>query len=301
MLRFFADQVLGKSELYWLLPWIGVGFLVFAVFEGMFTFLSGRMAAYTAEKTTLRLRNFLFDHIQRLSFSFHSKAKTGELIERATSDVDAVRRFLAEQAIGVGRIILLFLVNFIALMQLNVTLALISIVVVPFVLATSIFFFKRVTKAYEAYQEQEAVLTTILQENLTGVRVVKAFARQGYEKDKFEKENWKKFLLGRRLLTMHSLFWPISDILCAFQLLSGYVVASLMAINNTITLGTYLAYAGLVIWLIWPMRNLGRLIVQTSTGLVSFGRVLNIVKEEREPLDDGRTFSFGKYPWRSGI
>jgi ATP-binding cassette subfamily B protein len=287
LLRYFADNILGKSEANYLLPWAGVGFLMVAALEGTFTYISGRLAAYTAEGVTLRLRNYLFDHIQRLSFAYHSKAKTGDLIERVTSDVDALRRFFSEQAIGVGRIILLFTVNFIALLSLNVRLALISIIVVPFVLAVSIFFFRRVTKAYGAYQEQEAVLSTTLQENLSGVRVVKAFARQKYEKDKFEKENWHKYILGRRLLSMHSLFWPVSDILCASQMISGFVIAAIMAINGSITIGTYVAYAGLVVWLIWPMRNLGRLIVQTSTGLVSFGRVLDIVKEEREPLNDG--------------
>ena len=88
-------------------------------------------------------------------------------------------------------------------------------------------------------------------------------------------------------MTMHSFFWPVSDILCGAQLLGGYLYAAILTINGEITIGTYLAYAGLVIWLIWPMRNMGRLIVQTSTGMVSLGRVLDIVKEEREPLDDG--------------
>jgi len=201
--------------------------------------------------------------------------------------VDALRRFFSEQAIGVGRILLLFTINFSALLSLNVTLALISIIVVPFIFVTSIFFFRRVTKAYEAYQEQEAVLSTTLQENLTGVRVVKAFARQSYERDKFEKENWEKFQRGKRLSIMHSLFWPASDIICGFQMLGGFTVGALMAINGSISVGTYLAYAGLVVWLIWPMRNLGRLIVQTSTGMVSFGRVLEIIKQDREPLEDG--------------
>jgi ATP-binding cassette subfamily B protein len=287
LLRYFADHVLGRPEANRLLPFIGLGFIFLAALEGTFTYFSGRLAAYTAEGVTLRLRNFLFDHIQRLTFSYHSKAKTGDLIERVTSDVDALRRFFSEQAIGIGRIVFLFLINFIALLSLNVPLALISIIVVPFILATSIFFFRRVTKAYEAYQEQEAVLSTTLQENLTGVRVVKAFARQTFEKEKFEKENWHKFILGRRLLTMHSLFWPITDILCSFQMLSGFVIAAVMTINGTITIGTYLAYAGLIVWLIWPMRNLGRLIVQTSTGLVSFGRVLDIIREEQEPLNQG--------------
>jgi len=287
LLRYYTDQVIGKGSAWQILPLIGIGFVLIAVLEGTFTYFSGRLAAFTAEGITYRLRNYLFDHIQRLTFAYHSKAKTGELIERVTSDVDALRRFFSEQAIGVGRIVLLFLVNFIALANLNLTLALISIVVVPFVLVTSIFFFKKVTKAYEAYQEQEAVLSTTLQENLAGVRVVKAFARQDYEKGKFEKENWRKYVLGRKLLIMHSLFWPISDILCAFQMLFGYVTGAIMTINGTITIGTYLAYTGLVVWLIWPMRNLGRLIVQTSTGMVSFGRVLDIIKEQREPLEDG--------------
>ena len=131
------------------------------------------------------------------------------------------------------------------------------------------------------------MLSTTLQENLTGVRVVKAFARQEYERDKFEGDNWEKFLRGRRLLVMHSLFWPVSDILCGFQMLGGYVLGALMAIEGTITVGTYLAYVGMVIWLIWPMRNLGRLIVQMSTGLVSFGRVEKVISEDREPLLEG--------------
>jgi ATP-binding cassette subfamily B protein len=119
------------------------------------------------------------------------------------------------------------------------------------------------------------------------VRVVKAFARQPYEMEKFDKENWKKYQRGRRLLLMHAFFWPVSDIVCGLQMLIGYTVGALMAINGTISVGTYVAYAGLVVWLIWPMRNLGRLIVNTSTGLVSFGRVMDVVKQEREPLTAG--------------
>ncbi len=287
LLAYFVDQVLGRSfELRQLLL-MAVAFVGLAAAEGLFTFNSGRMAAYSAESVTRRLRNYLYDHIQHLPFSYHDKTSTGELIERTTSDVDALRRFYSEQAIGIGRIMILFLINFIAILRLNTTLALVSIIVIPIVIVTSIYFFKRVTKAYEAYQEQEAILSTTLQENLSGVRVVKAFARQDYERGKFEKDNWEKYVRGKNLTIMHSLFWPISDIICGFQILGGMLLGALMAINGTITIGTYLAYAGLVIWLIWPMRNLGRLIVQTSTGQVSFGRVLEIIRQVREPLEEG--------------
>ena len=287
LLRYFADNILGKPGNTQMLPWVALGFLVLAFFEGGFTYLSGRMAAYTAESIARRIRNYLFDHIQRLPFNYFDQIQTGDLIQRSTSDVDALRRFFADQAIGVGRILLLFLVNFGALLILNAWLAIISIVVVPFVILTSIYFFRRVGKAYEVYQEQESVLSTTLQENLTGVRVVKAFARQEYEINKFEVENWEKFVRGRRLLTMHAAFWPLSDILCGFQMLAGFTIAAIMAINGAISVGTYLAYTGLVVWLIWPMRNMGRLIVQTSTGLVSYGRVMEIVKVDRELLEAG--------------
>jgi len=292
LLRYFIDNVLVQTNLQArignTLILIALGFIGLSVFEGGFAYLSGRMAAYTAEGVTRRLRNFLFDHIQRLSFAYHSTTPTGDLIERVTSDVDALRRFFSEQAIGVGRIILLFVINFIALLQLNATLGWASVIVIPFILLVSLWFFKQVTKRYEEYQAQEAILSTTLQENLTGVRVVKAFARQDYEKGKFEKDNWEKFQRGRRLLIMHSLFWPLSDIVLGLQMLGGFVLASSMAIGGGITIGTYLAYVGLVVWLIWPIRNLGRLIVQTSTGLVSYSRLMEIVKQEREPLTDGR-------------
>ena len=292
LLRYFTDDVLAKGKyignsLAQTTLWIGLGFVALALVEGGFAFLSGRLAAYTAEGITRRLRDFLFDHIQRLSFSYHATTPTGDLIERVTSDVDALRRFFSEQGIGMGRIVLLFVINFAAILNLNVKLGLVSVVVIPFILVVSLWFFKKVTKAYEEYQAQEAVLSTTLQENLTGVRVVKAFARQDYEKKKFEKDNWGKYLKGKILLFMHSMFWPLSDIVLGFQMLFGFVYAANMAIRSEITVGMYIAYVGLVVWLIWPIRNLGRIIVSASTGMVSYGRLMDVVKQAREPLFDG--------------
>jgi ATP-binding cassette subfamily B protein len=287
LLGYFVDAYLIQGDSRWSLPVIALGFIGLAIVTGGFTFVSGALAARTAEGIARRVRDYIYDHIQHLSFTYHDQTKTGELIQRSTSDIDAIKRFFADQAIGVGRIALLFLVNFIALLSLNIELALYSVIVVPLTIALSFFFFKRVSKAYEKYQEQDAVLSSTLQENLTGVRVVKAFARQSYEIDKFEIENWEKFIRGRRLLLMHSLYWPVSDILTGAQMLTGFTLGALMAINGDITTGTYLSYAGLLIWIIWPIRNMGRLIVQMSTGLVSLKRVTDIIKVEREPLDQG--------------
>jgi ATP-binding cassette subfamily B protein len=293
LLGYFADRVLAgrqfiAGDLSSTLALIGAGFIGLAAIEGAFAFLSGRLAAYTAEGITRRLRDFLFDHIQRLTFSYHSRTPTGDLIERVTSDVDSLRKFFSEQAIGIGRIVLLFSINWAAILSLNARLGWLSVVVIPLILLVSLWFFGQVTKRYEAYQAQEAILSTTLQENLTGVRVVKAFARQEYEKSKFEKDNWAKYLKGRLLLLMHSLFWPLSDIVLGFQMLFGFITAANMVIHGVLTVGNYLTYVGLVVWLIWPIRNLGRMIVQTSTGMVSFGRLLEIARQPREPLTDGR-------------
>ena len=293
LLGYFADKVLTQQiyiagTLNKTLALIGAGFVFSAAIEGTFSYLSGRLAAYTAEGITRRLRDFLFDHIQRLSFSYHSQTPTGDLIERVTSDVDALRRFFSEQAIGMGRIILLFVINWAAILFVNRTLGMISVLVIPFILLVSLWFFTKVNKRYEEYQAQEAILSTTLQENLTGVRVVKAFARQEYEKGKFEKDNWAKYLKGRLLLIMQSLFWPLSDVVLGFQMLFGFVFAAMMAIRGEITIGDYLVYVGLVGWLIFPIRNLGRTIVQASTGMVSYGRLMEIIKQTREPLTEGR-------------
>jgi ATP-binding cassette subfamily B protein len=287
LLRTFVDDVLTSEDFVGRLPWIGLGFVGLALFQGAFTFTSGRLTARTAEGIARRLRNYLFDHIQRLSFTYHDHMQTGELIQRSTSDVDAVRRFYADQAIGMGNIVLLFVINFGALFSMNRTLALVSIIVALPILLVSVFFFRRVSKAWEHFQEQEAKLSTTLQENLTGVRVVKAFARQLYERDKFEAENQEQYRAGRRLLTLHSFFWPGTDILCSMQILIGTFIGAGMVMQGTITMGTYLAYGWLVVWVIWPLRNLGRIIVQMSTGLVSYGRVMEVIREDREPLDEG--------------
>lgn len=288
LLRNFADTALQNAEGAPPVYFYALGFLGLALFEAGFTFLSGKFAARSAEGITLRLRNFLFDHMQRLSFKYHDHMQTGELVQRVTSDVDAVRRFFADQGTQIGRILMLFLINVVSLMALNFRLALLSVIFIPVIVAISIWFFKRIAAAYDDYQNQDGLLSATLQENLSGVRVVKAFARQRFEMDKFERVNHKKFVLGRRLLLMHALYWPTADIVCSMQFLLSYYLGAQMAIAGDISVGTYLAFSNLIIWIIWPIRHLGRLIAQGSTGLVSYKRVAELIDETQEAVATGR-------------
>jgi ATP-binding cassette subfamily B protein len=286
LLAFLVDNVLVTlpENFLTLLVLIAAGYVALSLVRGLFAFVSGALAGEVSEGVALRLKDFLFDHIQRLTFSYHDKMPTGELIQRVTSDIDAVRRFFAEQAIGLGRIVMLFAINFTALMLLEWRLALFSVAVVPVIGIMSIFFFRRVENAYEAFQEQDGVVSATLQENLSGVRVVKAFARQDFEVNRFEKENHKKFSLGKAFMMLHAVYWPVTDTLTGLQMAAGFAVGALMVINDQITLGIFVTYMAMLGWIINPIRELGRLIVQISTGLVSFDRIAGVVRNERELL-----------------
>ncbi len=286
LIGYFVDDILVRDDVAQIVPLIGLGFLFLALIQGGFSYLSGRLAAQTAENIAWRVRNYLFDHLQRLSFRYHDRMQTGELLQRSTSDVEAIRRFYIEQGVGIGRIFILFSINFVAIMSINVHLGLFSVIVIPPLIAVSLYFFQRIMKRYEAMQEQEAKLSTTLQEHLSGVRVVRAFARQEYEREKFEYENSERFRLGRKLIYLDSMFWPSTDLMTGFQMVAGIGVAAWMVIHDTITVGNFIAYVGMIGMIIMPMRMLGRLIVKASTGLVSYQRVMEIVTEERERLDE---------------
>ena len=287
LLRYFIDDVLQVAANQRLIPWIALGFIGLALFQGFFTYLTGRLAAQTSEGVVRRLRNYLYDHLQRWTFTYHDRMQTGDLISRATSDVDTIRRLYQDQLIGIGRITLLFLVNFAGMLLLDVRLALYSVIVIPFIVATSIYFFKKMEKTYETYQSQEAKVSSRLQENLSGVRVVKAFARQEFEIERFETENWKKYERGKDLANLHATFWPVTDVISGLQMLLAFYLGAVAAINGEISLGTFLAYSGLVINVIWPIRNLGRLVANISTGVVSLERLQQIIRQQREPLGQG--------------
>jgi ATP-binding cassette subfamily B protein len=288
LLQHFVDKVIGHPEMGWQVLWIALGFIALAALEGYATYLSGRIAGFASEGIAQRLRDFLYDHLQHLSFTYHDKTQTGELIQRVTSDVDAIRRFFAQQAIQAGRVVLLFIIIWAVVLSLNVQLGLISVVVIPVVFAISLLFFREIGKRYEKYQSLEGKVSTALQENLTGVRVVKAFNRAEYEIAKFEEKNHAHYEQGKRLLISHALYWPITDVMIGIQQLTGYVVAGGMVIRGELTIGTYLAYAWLMIWLLYPIRNLGRLLIDMSEARVSYGRIKEILSQTREPLDEGK-------------
>lgn len=302
LLRYVVDTLLNRdaepTNFLTMLVLTSLAFIGLATIQGSFAFLSGSWAAATSEGIALRLRDYMFDHLQHLTFTYHDKMQTGELIQRSTSDIFAIQQFFASQAIGIGRILLLFLVNLAALLWLDVPLALFSVMVVPIVIIMSLVFFQHISKAYEKFQEQDERVSTALQENLSGVRVVKAFARQDYEIERFEKENHEKYKLGISFMRLHAFYWPVTDVLTGYQMLAGFVLGGFLVMAGEgnvfatvgpitltgITIGTYISYMAMLGWIINPLRNLGRLIVQMTTGMVSYNRLVEVFEEDWEVL-----------------
>lgn len=289
ILRDFVDAVApggAPVAVARLLATAAAAVVALALGRGALSFAAGRATARVAEGIAREVREALFDHLQRLPFSYHDRMRTGELIQRATSDVDTVRRFYGEMVPGIARIVLLFALNFAAVAAFGLKLALLSSLVVPAVAAVSIFFFGRIFKAYDAYQDADAASSAVLQENVTGVRVVKAFARQDFEIAKFEEANRRRYEKGKLLTFLHAAYWPASHFLCAAQTLGGWLMGASMVASGTLSMGGFVAYTGLLGGLIWPLQNLGRLVSQLSTSSVSYTRLREIAQEDVEAMGD---------------
>src|SRR5690554_4476817 len=179
----------GKDYLKANLWIIGVIIVVNTALRGVFLYLKSFLSVTAAEEMSMKIRNKLYDHIQKLPYSFHVKADTGDLIQRCSSDVETIKKFLGVQLVEVaGSIFMLVFIVWI-MFSLNITMGIISVSLIPLIFAFAYIFFKRVQRDFKEADEAEAKLSTVLQENLTGIRVVKAFAREGHELDKFDVKN----------------------------------------------------------------------------------------------------------------
>ena len=281
LLRDFVDHgLMGNGD--WPLPAYAAGFVLLGVVTGACSFGAGRLAAQAAEGACFRIRSYLYDHMQALPFLFHDNNATGDLLQRATSDVEAVRKLFANTLLGIGRSGLLIVVFMTGMILLDVRLALWSTVTVPFILAASFRFFPLIKSRYDLAQQQEARLSTRLQENLSGIRVVRAFVRQAYEIRMTERDNRGLKDQGLKLTNLHAVFWSGTDLLVAAQMVLSVYLGARAVLAGELTLGSYLAIVAMLGQFMWPVRNLGQVITRVSTGWVSYTRIMAVVRKDRE-------------------
>ncbi|MCB2357696.1 ABC transporter ATP-binding protein [Clostridium estertheticum] len=255
--------------------------------RGIFLFLSGKFSARAAENISRNMRVKLYDHIQNLPYEYHVKAESGDLIQRCTSDVETVRKFFATQMVEIGRAFFIVVFAIIMMLSLNKKMTIIAMVIVPIIFIFSYVFFYKIKSTFEKADEQEGVLTTILQENLSGVRVVKAFGRQNFEIEKYEKENKKYRDLNFKLVKLESIYWSSSDILCMTQIGLVLVSGIYFAVNGVISLGTLVVFNTYEGMLLWPVRQLGRVLTDMGKMSVSLKRISKILDTPVE-REDGK-------------
>lgn len=274
----------GKEYLRANLWIVGIIIVAIAIFRGLFLFLRSTLASITAENSAKKMRDNLYDHIQRLPYEYHVKSETGDLIQRCTSDVDTVRRFLAIQLVEVSGSLFMLIFILTIIFSINVKMAIISTLVLPFTFLFSFIFFTRVKKSFEAADEAEAKMTTTLQENLTGIRVVKAFSRQKYELDKFDDKNKDYKQRSYKLIKELASYWGISDFLSMAQVGTVVIIGGLLTYRGQISLGAYVAFISYINMLVWPVRQLGRMLTDMGKAFVSLERIEEILKEPIEVL-----------------
>lgn len=257
------------------------------VLRGLFLYLKGKWSAEAAESFASKMRDRLYDHIQHLPYEYHIKVQTGDLIQRCTSDIDQVRRFLAVQFVEIGRAVFILLMVSSVMFSLHFKLALVSMAVVPIIFAFSFFFYREVKKSFKDADEAEGRLSTTLQENLTGVRVVRAFARENYEIEKFDKKSQEYRDLTYRVLYLLAWFWSLSDLLSMFQIGAVLILGVYWASIGGISLGTLVVFASYEGMMLWPVRQMGRILTDLGKTLVSVKRIQEVLDEESEKNETG--------------
>ncbi len=301
LIRTTVDGILGDNELKlpeFLMNRIasvgGVGYLrdrlwliggllvIMALFSVAFRYLFMLFNARGAESLVETMRNRLFSHIQRLPFSWHMQNQTGDIIQRCTSDVDMVKNFVSEQLTSVSRIVILIILSLFFMFSMNPRLTLVALASIPIIIAYSAYFHSKIGRQFMICDENEGILSTIAQENLTGVRVVRAFGREKYEKDRFEKQNNIYTNLWIKLCGFMALFWGAGDLISGLQVMLIVILGAVFCVRGSMTAGEFIAFISYNAMLTWPVRSLGRMISEMSKAGVSIERIRYIMNSDAE-------------------
>jgi len=263
--------------------WIMASAIVIVAFFGVVGQYLFRVCNTKGAETLVKtMRDRLYAHIARLPFGWHMKNRTGDIIQRCTSDIDTLKRFVAEQLTSVFRITILVILSLIFMISMNPLLTLIAFLPMPLIIAYSMRFHKKIGAGFLDCDENEGKLSAMAQENLTGVRVVRAFGRERYEKDRFEAHNEYYTGLWVKLARIMSTYWSSADVFSGLQVMLVVVFGAAFCLKGRMIPGEYVAFLSYNQLLVWPIRMLGRMISEMSKAGVSIDRIAYIMNSEEE-------------------
>ncbi|MBE5833429.1 MAG: ABC transporter ATP-binding protein [Butyrivibrio sp.] len=256
--------------------------IIVAIISGVCRYLFRTLNARGAETLVKRMRDVLYEHIIHLPFAWHNQNHTGDIIQRCTSDVDVIKNFLSEQLTNLFRVVILMILSLYFMVQIDVRLTVLSAAFFPIIILYSLFFHNRIASSFTEVDAMEGKVSAIAQENLTGVRVVRAFGREKYEKERFEKQNEEYMNTWIGLMKLLSSFWATGDLISGLQVMLIVVIGGMFCVQNEMTVGGYIAFVSYNAMLTWPVRMLGRVISEMSKSGVSIDRIRYIMNSEIE-------------------
>jgi ATP-binding cassette subfamily B protein len=261
--------------------------VVLALLAALFRFLAGTFNAKGAETLVRRMRVLLFSHLLRLPLSWYAENQTGDIIQRCTSDVETIKNFVSEQLTQLFRTILLIVLALAFMSGISRGLTLIAFLFIPVIVLYSLFFHSRIGAAFQRADEEEGKLSSIVQENLTGVRVVRAFGREAQERERFETKNRSYTEFWVHLMKLLSAFWASGDLISGLQVMLVVVLGAVFCVRGQLSAGNYIAFITYNAMLTWPVRSLGRVISEMSKAGISIDRIAYILSSKEEDERDG--------------
>ena len=266
-----------------------IALLAIAVINVFCHFMRTLLFHTAAERTSKKLRDQLYDHIQRLSYAYHIESDTGDLLQRCTSDVDTIRRFFAVQVMEVVRAIFMIVFSLVIMLPMNVKMTFVSLISTPFLILFSYIYYGSIRKNFRYADESEGRMSVVLQENLTGMRVVRAFARQQYEAEKFDRASTEYRDLARHLTALMGRYWGITDITIFLQRGLTIVVGIATVLSGEMSVGTLMSFISYTTMMLFPIRAMGRVLADMGKALVSVERINEILHVEIEQDQEGVT------------
>ena len=261
-----------------------------AILRGVFHFGREYSQQYAAQRAIYDIRNTMYDHLQRLPFSFYDKSQTGQLIARATGDIDSLRRFFSFGMLDFVSSILTFVLVFVICLTKNWKLAILALSVMPAIAYSGTRFGGKVRPIFRDLRQKFADVTAVIQENVSGARVVRTFAQEDYEIDKFSTQARGLLQMNLKLARLWSAYFPLMDFLSVLGIIFILWFGGWQIMKGELTLGQFIAFNMYLMRLMMPVRMMGFIINISQEAIASGQRIFEILdtKSEVEESPDAK-------------
>ena len=265
---------------------ISLTLFIFQLLRGILIFINGCIKGRLSENIAFKMRVKLYRHIQNLSYTYHNNVDPGDLIQRCTSDIDTIKSFISRQLPELFYIFASLIIGAIQMAAIDYRIMLVTLICLPVTVGAGMIFFKVINKKFEQVEEFESDMTSVLQEGVNGVRVVKAFAREKYEIDKFSKKSQKFRDENYNLSKTMALYWGFSDCFVSLQYAATIGFCIYLA-KNGLSAGDMIACISYISMLVYPIRNLGRIISDFGKSAVAADRIDEVLTIKDEYIING--------------